>query len=286
MAKNVLLYMNSMSFCQRSFIWEDLQLFPAFSNQEGMPQNLSSFELINPKGQFPLVLTCEHASFSLPQEYQNLGLSSTEVQRHIGWDIGARSVVASLAQTLDAPAVCSSYSRLLVDCNRDLNDHDLIVRESDRTVIPGNREVSTEECQKRIDLFYRPYHEAIDSVLAEKKDYPPTLLSLHSFTPILGKKERPFDLGVLFDRYEDLAQELGKRLGHNGHRVRYNEPYSGYDGLIFSARSHGGQHGLVYIELEINNSLIATTEGAQHIATVIGRVCRDLFPQHDRKEQA
>lgn len=247
-----------------------------------MSQNNNSLELINPDGQFPLVLTCEHASFALPREYQNLGLSPVEVQRHIGWDIGARSVVALLSQALDAPAICSGYSRLLVDCNRDLSDHDLIVRESDHTTIPGNKDVSEEECEKRVNLFYRPYHEAIDQVLAERKGYPQTLLSVHSFTPVLGKKERPFDLGVLFDRYDDVAQEMGARLGHDGHRVRYNEPYSGYDGLIFSARSHGERNGLVYLELEINNSLIATAEGAQRMAMVIRRVCGELFPQTEQ----
>ena len=244
-----------------------------------MQQDNNSFELINPEGQFPLVLTCEHASFALPREYRNLGLSPVEVQRHIGWDIGARSVVTLLAQALDAPAICSGYSRLLVDCNRDLNDHDLIVRESDHTVVPGNKDVSEEEYEKRVNLFYRPYHEAIDQVLAGKKESLQTLLSIHSFTPVMGKKERPFDLGVLFDRYDGLAQEMGARLGRDGHRVRYNEPYSGYDGLIFSARNHGERNGLVYLELEINNSLIATTKGAQRMATVIRRVCRELFLQ-------
>jgi predicted N-formylglutamate amidohydrolase len=252
-----------------------------------MQQNDNAFELINPRGQFPLVLTCEHASYALPQEYQNLGLSPADVQRHIGWDIGARSVVSYLAQALDVPAICSRYSRLLIDCNRDLNDHDLIVHESDHTAIVGNREVSPKEQQKRIDRFYRPYHEAIDRLLAERTGHHPvTLLSIHSFTPVLGKKERRFDLGVLFDRYEDLAQEVGGRLGHDGHRVRYNEPYSGYDGLIFSARSHGERNELVYLELEINNSLIATAEGAQRIATVVSRVCRDLFSQHVDESQA
>ena len=247
-----------------------------------MEQNNNSFELINPKGQFPLVLTCEHASYVLPSEYKNLGLSSLEVQRHISWDIGARSVVTLLSQALDVPAICSRYSRLLVDCNRDLSDHDLIVRESDYTPILGNRDVSEEEYQKRVNLFYRPYHEAIDRILAERQGQPQTLLSIHSFTPVLGKKERLFDLGVLFDRYDDLAQEMGARLGHAGHRVRYNEPYSGYDGLIFSARSHGERNGLVYLELEINNSLIATAEGAQRMATVIRRVCCELFPQQEQ----
>lgn len=252
-----------------------------------MQQNNNAFELINPGGKFPLVLTCEHASYALPQEYQNLGLSPAEVQRHIGWDIGARAVVTYLTQALDAPAICSSYSRLLIDCNRDLSDHDLIVCESDRTVIVGNRDVSSKERQNRIDQFYQPYHEAIDGLLAGKKGHQSvTLLSIHSFTPVLGKKERRFDLGVLFDRYENLAQEVGGRLGHDGHRVRYNEPYSGYDGLIFSARSHGEQNGLVYLELEINNSLIASVEGAQRIATAVARVCRDLFSRPVGEEQA
>lgn len=263
-----------------------MQLSFTFSNQRGMEQKPRSFEVINAEGQFPLVITCEHASFSLPMQYHNLGLSWADIQRHIGWDIGARSVVTALSQSLDAPAICSGYSRLLIDCNRDLNDHDLIVQESDHTAIPGNRTLSSEETEKRIDLFYRPYHEAIDTLLAERKGYPLTLLSIHSFTPVLGKRERKFDLGVLFDRYEDLAQEVGARLGYDGHRVHYNEPYSGYDGLIFSARSHGERNGLVYLELEINNSLIATVEGAQRIARVITLVCRDLFSQRDGQAQA
>jgi predicted N-formylglutamate amidohydrolase len=286
-AKNVLLYMNNRFFCQRSFIRDGLQLFPTFSNSESMQQNSNTFELINPKGRFPLVLTCEHASYALPREYQNLGLSPADVQRHIGWDIGARSVVAYLGQALDAPAICSRYSRLLIDCNRDLNDHDLIVYESDRTVIMGNRDISSEERQNRIKQFYRPYHEAIDGLLTERRGrWPVTLLSIHRFTPVLGKKERRFDFGVLFDRYEDLAQEVGGRLGHEGHRVLYNEPYSGYDGLIFSARSHGERNELVYLELEVNNSLIASAEGAQRIATVVSRVCLAMFSQPRNQEPA
>ncbi len=278
--------MNIVFICQQSFIQEHLQLLPPFSNQKGMEQKPRSFEVINAEGQFPLVLTCEHASFALPAQYNNLGLSSDEVQRHIGWDIGARSVVTALSRALDAPAICSGYSRLLIDCNRDLNDHDLIVQESDHTAIPGNRSLSSEETEKRIELFYRPYHEAIDTLLAGWKGQPLTLLSIHSFTPVMKQKERKFDLGVLFDRHEDVAQEVGERLSHDGHRVRYNEPYSGYDGLIFSARHHGERNGLVYLELEINNSLTTTAEGAQRIAAVVTRVCRALFPQPVDKKQA
>jgi len=110
-------------------------------------------------------------------------------------------------------------------------------------------------------------------------------LSVHSFTPVLGKKERQFDLGVLFDAYDDLAHEVGQRLHHEGHRVRYNEPYSGYDGLIFSARNHGEKNGIVYLELEINQNLIATTAGAARIATAVSNVCRALFSAQSRDDK-
>ena len=235
------------------------------------------FDLLNPRGHSSLVLTCEHASCAVPEEYRNLGVSEEEIRRHIGWDIGARWVVEALAQRLDAPAVCAGYSRLLIDCNRDVSDHDLIVPHSDGTSIHGNKELSEQEREKRIHEFYRPYHEAIDRLLSERSGKETILLSIHSFTPVLGKRERPFDLGVLFDQYEDLAQEVGQRLHHQEYRVRYNEPYSGMDGLIFSARSHGDRHGLVYLELEINNSLIAQPDQARRVGERLAHTLQALF---------
>jgi predicted N-formylglutamate amidohydrolase len=213
----------------------------------------------------------------VPEEYQNLSLDKEEIRRHIGWDIGAKWVIETLSHTLNAPAVCSGYSRLLIDCNRDLHDHDLIVEESDGTKIQGNRVISDKERERRIADFYTPYHNAIDQLLSEKEDKETVLLSIHSFTPVLGKKERPFDLGVLFDRYEDLAHEVGQCLQKREYRVRYNEPYSGMDGLIFSARSHGDRHGLVYLELEINNGLITRQEQARHIGHRLGETLKSMF---------
>jgi predicted N-formylglutamate amidohydrolase len=247
----------------------------------------AAFYLLNPHGSASIVLTCEHASYVIPEEYRNLGIGDENLRRHIGWDIGARWVVETLSQTLDAPAVCSGYSRLLIDCNRDLHDHDLIVPESDGTKVWGNMDISDQERERRIDDFYQPYHAAIDRLLGERVGRKTILFSIHSFTPILGKKERPFDLGVLFDRHEDLAKEVGQRLHHHQkYRVRYNEPYSGLDGLIFSARNHGDRHGLVYLELEINNNLIAQLERAQQVGQVIGETLRSLGADTQEEKRA
>jgi predicted N-formylglutamate amidohydrolase len=187
---------------------------------------------------------------------------------------------------LDAPAVCSRYSRLLIDCNRDVEDHDLIVAESDGTKIRGNVNITEKEREKRIVKFYQPYHDAIDQVLSERGERETVLLSIHSFTPVLGAKARPFDLGVLFDRYEDLAQEVGQRLHRKEYRVRYNEPYSGLDGLIFSARSHGDRHGLLYLELEINNSIIAQQNQARRVGRALGEILKPLCSTTKRAEES
>lgn len=244
----------------------------------------TAFDIINPDGQFPLVLTCEHASCFIPAEYNNLGMSAEELRRHTGWDIGARTAVETVARLLDAPAVCSGYSRLLIDCNRNVGDYDLIVEQSDGTPIPGNLGLSEAERQKRLAVFYQPYHDAIDRLIRQRGQYQVRLLSLHSFTPSLNGQERPFDIGILFDQYEDLAEQLGQYLQEAGYRVRNNEPYSGYDGLIFSARSHGERHRLVYLELEMNNSLLVHAEESERMGKTISQVCQTLFGQigHDK----
>src|SRR5262245_49461801 len=85
-----------------------------------------------------VVLTCEHASAAVPEEYANLGLTPGQLIDHIGWDIGAAAVTEELSRALRVPAVLSAASRLLVDCNRALSDADLMPHESHGIAIPGN----------------------------------------------------------------------------------------------------------------------------------------------------
>lgn len=241
-----------------------------------MPEH-PAVTILNPTGRFPVVLTCEHASYALPQQYDTLGIGRDALRRHIGWDIGAHAVVQRLLRHIDSVAISSNYSRLLIDCNRDLSDHDLILPESHGTPVPGNRGLTDAEQQRRVREFYEPYHTEIDRVVRQRDLRPALLLSVHSFTPVLGEKKRPFDLGILFDSYEDLARELGQRLEHTSYRVRYNEPYSGYEGLIFSARSHGRRHDLPYLEIEMNNELLLNAAGVAAMGRRLGGVLKELF---------
>jgi predicted N-formylglutamate amidohydrolase len=210
------------------------------------------------------VLSCEHASATVPDEYDGLGLAPAELADHIGWDIGAAVLVAELNQRLGAPAVLSAVSRLLVDCNRDLADANLMPRQSHGVVIPGNAVIDAPSRADRLARFYDPYHAAVDAQLRCCPDA--LLLSIHSFTPELSGRARPFDVGVLFDDFDELADAFAGDVARAGFAVRMNEPYSGLDGLIFSARSHGQRHGLRYLELEINNRLLRRDADVRAIA--------------------
>ena len=225
---------------------------------------MQGVSILNPSAVASLVLTCEHAVCFVPEEYGNLGLRREELVDHIGWDIGAALVAARLATFFTATAILSGVSRLLIDCNRDLHDPDLIVTRSDGIHVPGNASISESERARRIAHFYEPYHHAIDAVLRGQRSS--LLLSLHSFTPSMNGRERRFDIGVLFDVHTVEAAQLGAGLAQAGFAVRYNEPYSGLDGLIYSAKRHGAVHAVRYLELEINNRLLRDESSAQAIA--------------------
>ena len=50
----------------------------------------------------PFLLLCDHAGNRLPRRLGTLGVSDSERQRHIAWDIGAAGVVRDMAERLDA----------------------------------------------------------------------------------------------------------------------------------------------------------------------------------------
>lgn len=218
-------------------------------------------------------MSCEHGGYALPREYGTLGLTREDLRDHIGWDIGAAAVMREAARLLGAPSIASKYSRLLVDCNRDAHEESLIPASSDGREVPGNQRVSKLERRRRIALYHEPYHDRLDRMIARARRSsdagPVQLLSVHSFTPAMNGRTRPFDMGVLFDDHERLARRFGVALKDRGFRVRYNQPYSGIDGMIFAARRHGRAHGIPYVELEINNALVRTEGACRRVAREI-----------------
>ena len=93
------------------------------------------------------------------------------------------------------------------------------------------------------------------------------LLSVHSFTPVLGDEIRPMEMGVLFDRFDSVAHRLASHLREQGFVTALNEPYDGKDGAIYSAGRHGCRHGVIYLEIEIRQDIIDTPEKVADVAS-------------------
>lgn len=224
------------------------------------------FEVVEGSRKRGLVLVADHARRALPDEYGDLGLPATEFERHIAYDIGVEAVTRGLAAVLDAPAVMASFSRLLIDPNRGEEDPTLIRQLYDGTVVPGNYPIAAAEREKRLDRFYRPYHDAVDAVIAsvaQASDCPPFILSIHSFTPVMRGFVRPWHAGILWDSDPRAPLPLIEALSRDERLViGNNEPYDGAlrgDTMFRHAIVNGYAHALI----EIRQDLIATKDGVR-----------------------
>jgi predicted N-formylglutamate amidohydrolase len=228
-----------------------------------------------------LLLVCDHARRALPVRYGSLGLPSQAFERHIAFDIGAEAVTRRLAGLLGAPAVLAGFSRLLIDPNRGEDDPTLIRQLYDGTVVPGNYPLSAAERERRLDGFYRPYHEAVAGAVSSVElgsGGPPFILSIHSFTPRLGLRPRPWHVGVLWDMDHRAAWPLIERLSADkGLIVGDNEPYDGAlrgDTMFRHAIRPGFAHALVEIRQDLIGTEAGAREWAERLAPIIDAVNR------------
>lgn len=224
------------------------------------------FEVIDGDRARGLVLLADHAGRELPAEYGSLGLPAAEFERHIAYDIGVERVTRALARLTGAPAVMARFSRLLIDANRGEDDPTLIRQLYDGTVIAANYPMSGEERERRLDRYYRPYHDALGSVVAsvaEATKAAPFLFSVHSFTPSMQGRARPWHVGLLWDSDDRALRPLLDMLRADPALVvGDNEPYDGAlrgDTLF----RHAIRNGYAHVLVEIRQDLIATPEGAE-----------------------
>ncbi len=96
-----------------------------------------------------VLVVCDHAANALPPRYGDLGLPREALERHIAYDIGAAWLARRLAARLGAPAVLSTFSRLLIDANRGADDPTLVMRVSDGDLVPGNARIDAAEIERR-----------------------------------------------------------------------------------------------------------------------------------------
>jgi len=216
------------------------------------------FQVVGARSLAPLVLTCEHAASRIPVTGQRSPSLRRLLQSHWARDGGAWQLARAVAGRADATAVGGRWSRLWIDLNRRADDAELVLPEVDGVPLPWNRGLSESALERRITDYHAPYHAAIDHQIVRRvaRGIRPLVVAIHSFTPVYNGKPRPFDVGVLYEHHRGPAQRVARAVRAAGFTVRYNQPYSGAAGMMYSADRHGSHHGLVCLELEINDSLV------------------------------
>lgn len=244
------------------------------------PDDPAPFDIDNVRGRSPFLLVGDHAGSGIPESLGDLSLNAADRARHIAVDIGTRGVGRALAQLLDAPFIHQTYSRLVIDCNRDPGHEDAIAIQSDGTSIIGNSALDDADRQARTEAVHTPYHAAISAMLDARQaaDTETILLSLHSFTPQLDGFIRPWHVGVLhWLGRTDFAMAMVEQLrGDKAICVGDNAPYS-MDATDYTVPLHAFPRKLRYAEIEIRQDLISDHSGQVHWAEKIQKAATSAW---------
>ena len=223
----------------------------------------------------PFVISVPHCSGRIPERIRaDLALSNDEIADSI--DVGTREIFG----TLDAGDIlCSEWSRLVVDLNRDpeRRDHKGVIARVDyfgRSIYHANAGPDEKEISGRLREYYWPYHKRLREVLA--RSHIKGVIDCHSVSgigpseaPDAGEKRKDIILSNNGDHMGKMTPALGKTTCPSemlnlmkqvflraGFSVAINDPYtagfiSTHYGHVFADREK------FTVQIEINQDLYA-----------------------------
>lgn len=218
-----------------------------------------------------VLITCEHGGARVPAAHASLFAHRKRLlASHRGHDLGALPLARQLARVLGAASVFATTTRLLIDLNRSLG-HPQLFSEITRALPPAERNALVER-------HWRSHRDAVDAQIARlvASGRPVLHIAVHSFTPVLHGRRRPFEIGLLYDpargperrfvrAWQQALADVAPAL-----RVRRNQPYRGTsDGLTTACRRELPARRYIGVEVEVNQRLLA---GDPRRARAIGRL--------------
>jgi predicted N-formylglutamate amidohydrolase len=239
------------------------------------PPAFQEFQL---EGRSDFIIVVDHASARIPQRLANLGLPDSELQRHIGWDIGALGVARRVAEAVDAPLLAQNYSRLVIDCNRDPQVPTSIPLISELREIPGNIGLSAAEIAARRVEIFNPYHQRIRGLLDGRQAIGrrAILVAQHTMTDVYMGDRRRMHAAVLYNRDRRFAGAVLEMLRREPHLIiADNEPYFVSDETDYTIPHHAEARSLLHVEIEIRQDLVKDEAGQAEWASRIARVLKD-----------
>lgn len=216
-----------------------------------------------------LILTCEHAFNTIPQEYQDLFINAEEIlESHRGYDPGALDLFNELKDLADF-SFYHETGRLLVEVNRSKGHSNLF---SEFT-----KNLSGKQKNEILIQYYFPYRDSVEKQISSiiEKGEKVLHLSVHTFTPKLNEEIRNTDIGLLYDPTRSEEKEFSKKLKQNLKnqnpelKIRFNYPYLGKaDGFTTYLRKKFLENYLG-IELEVNQKFVSQNQMDHQIKNAV-----------------
>lgn len=247
--------------------------------------DVPTFDIIGPtSGAVPFVFNAPHSGTTYPRDL----LRRTRLDR-LTLRRSEDTFVDDLflpATALGAPLMRANFPRVYVDLNREASELDPAMFDGPLNVpvtadtprvagglgviarVVGERQeiyggpLPAEEAQYRLDVFYRPYHDALAGLINDqvRRFGTTVLVDCHSMPSgavrVLDDAHSPRPDIIIGDRYgtscsPQLSDELARALRDQGMVVGCNRPYAG--GYI---TEHSGRPPTVHaVQIEINRAL-------------------------------
>ncbi len=216
-----------------------------------------------------LILTCEHAFNTIPQEYQDLFINAEEIlESHRGYDPGALDLFNELKDLADF-SFYHETGRLLVEVNRSKGHSNLF---SEFT-----KNLSGKQKNEILTQYYFPFRDSVEKQISSiiEKGEKVLHFSVHTFTPKLNEEIRKTDIGLLYDPSRSEEKEFSKKFKQNLKnqnpelKIRFNYPYLGKaDGFITYLRKKFTENYLG-IELEVNQKFVSQNQMEYRIKNAV-----------------
>ncbi|HEX4160594.1 MAG TPA: N-formylglutamate deformylase [Rhizomicrobium sp.] len=162
------------------------------------------------RGNAPLIVSMPHTGTDIPPELEWRFVSSWLARKDADWWV---DLLYDFAPALDATIVRTSLSRSVIDVNRDPSGRSLYPGQNTTELCPTTsfdgeplyhegETPDAEEIAQRRDLYFMPYHAALEAEIARLRDrHPRTVLfeahSIRSRIPRLFDGELPnFNIGT------------------------------------------------------------------------------------------
>ena len=250
---------------------------------------MNAFSIKKPSAPLPLIYDSPHSGDQYPEDFRfacDFETLATAEDKYVD-DLFAH------APDYGASLLCAHFPRSYIDVNRKSDDIDTELLNAPwsgpfkiaptsrsqagiglirRLVKPGtpvyNRALSSEEITRRIENYYTPYHDALETLMREAHynfgqawhinchSMPSSSAYPRRGIGLIGNKARAVDF-VLGDRdgttcAPEFTRSLAKCIKDMGYTVSLNDPFKGVECIDKYSQPASGYHSL---QIEINKSL-------------------------------